>query len=61
MRDRKNKRTWCDDVRKKNTGGGGDIKRDMSGKTEYMSNTPHRSLEMNGRLEIDQEIARKKN
>lgn len=32
----------------------------MSGKTEYMSNTPHRSLEMDGRLEIDQEIARKK-
>lgn len=61
MRDRKNKRTWCDDVRKKNTGGRGDIKRGMSGKTEYMSNTPHRSLEMNGRLEIDQEIARKKN
>lgn len=33
----------------------------MSGKTEYMSNMPHRSLEMDGRLEIDQEIARKKN
>lgn len=46
---------------KKTLGGGGDIKRGMSGKTEYMSNTPHRSLEMNGRLEIDQEIARKKN
>lgn len=45
----------------KKTLGGGDIKRDMSGKTEYMSNTPHRSLEMNGRLEIDQEMARKKN
>lgn len=45
--------------KKKNTGGGG-IKRGMSGKTEYMSNTPHRSLEMDGRLEIDQEIARKK-
>lgn len=60
MGDRKNKRTWCDDVRKKNTGGG-DIKRGMSGKTEYMSNTPHWSLERNGRLEIDQEIARKKN
>lgn len=46
---------------KKTLGGGTDIKTGMSGKTEYMSNTPHRSLEMNGRLEIDQEIARKKN